>query len=135
MTRRLSSYILMAAATVLFISSFALLGAGLWGKECEVSQVMERSHSFAMPGKLYANLYRAAVTPLAPNQMAQVCPALVVTPDERFNLLDRKIRLLPLEELQFAYYESPGSKACLYLLLGFGVTLIGAAFLLFQDKD
>src|SRR5258708_11597847 len=78
-----------------------------WAVDCEVSQVFKLSRSIHLAGENYIGSYNVAVTPLtAANKMAQVCRLITVTPASYFNVLDKKVWLLTLNELQFAYYEN-----------------------------
>ena len=125
------------------LSSIALIGlfiAGLetrlWAVDCEVSQVFKLTKSIHVVGENYAGIYNVAVTPLtAANKMAQVCQLFTVTPASYLNLLDKKVWLLPLNDLQFAYYETNNTKHFLYFLLGAGLLFMVLSYALFQDKD
>ena len=114
----------------------AAMTARLWAVDCEVSQVFKLTRSIHVAGGNYIGLYNVAVTPLtASNKMAQVCGLFTVTPLSYLNLLDKRVWLLPLNELQFAYYETPNTKRFLYFLLAGGLLLLVAAYFLFQEKE
>ena len=123
--------------------SIALIGlflAGLevrlWAVDCEVSQVFKLTRSIHVAGENYARFYNVAVTPLtAANKMAQVCQLFTVTPVSYLNLLDKKVWLLSLNDLQFAIYETNNTKRFLYFFLGAGLLFMVLSYVLFQDKD
>lgn len=132
--RQLLSVILTIVAVVLFILLAATWGARFWGVECEVSQVFKLSKSIRLTGQNYVGVYDVAVTPIAPNQMAQMCGLYAVTPEKYMNMLDKRVWLMPLEDYQFAYFETPQIKTLLYVLLGAGVLLLVVAYFLFKEK-
>ena len=123
------------AALMLFIFLAAAWGARYWGTECEVSQVFKLSKSMKLAGQNYLGAYDVAVTPIAPNQIAQMCSLYAVTPEKYVNMLDKRVWLMPLEDYQFAYFETPQTKTYLYALLGAGVLLLVAAYFLFKEKS
>ena len=134
--RRILSFVLMLISIVLFGLFLAGLEVRLWAVDCEVSQVFKLTRSIHVAGENYAGFYNVAVTPLtAANKMAQVCQLFTVTPSSYLNLLDKKVWLLPLNEYQFAYFETNNTKHLLFLILGMGLALLVVSYLLFQDKD
>ncbi|HJT23088.1 MAG TPA: hypothetical protein VJ873_00815 [bacterium] len=132
--RQLLSVVLMMAALALLVFLAGFWGARYWGKECEVSQVFKLSKSIPLAGQNYLGVYDVAITPIAPNEMAQTCSLYTVTPVKYMNLLDKHVWLMPLEEYQFAYFETPQAGTLHYLLLGAAVLLVAASFFLFKEK-
>ena len=134
--RRILSFALMLISIALIGLFLAGLEVRLWGVDCEVSQVFKLTRSVHLAGGNYAGFYNVAVTPLtAANKMAQVCQLFTVTPVSYLNLLDKKVWLLPLNEYQFAYYETNNTKHFLYFLFGAGLLFMVLSYALFQDKD
>ena len=134
--RRLLSFLLILLSIACFFVFAAFMAVRYWAEDCEVSQVFKHSRSIHLVGPNYMGTYDVAVTPLtAANKLAQMCQLVTVAPVPAFDVLDKKVWLIPFREFQFAYYETPGSHRLLLLLLVAGIALLVAAYVLFGEKE
>ena len=133
--RRLLSMFLMLVVLALSLLLASAWGTHFGGAECEVSQVFKLSKSVRLMGQTYIGVYDVAVTPIAPNEMAQMCNLYAATPEKYSNLLDKRVWMITFEEYRFAYFETPQFKSFLYALLGLDLLLLMAAYFLFKEKS
>ncbi len=131
---RFLSMVLILVVLALFMFFTALWSLHYWGTDCEVSQVFKLSKSIQLNGQNYLGVYDVAVTPIAPNQIAQMCNLYALTSVKYLNILDKRVWLISLGDYEFAYYETPQTKFLLWVLAGAGVLLMGASYLLFKEK-